>query len=160
LAGIYPDGSPPIGANAVMLVCFLGPWLGGTVQAFMLRRRMFTPNPTAANNKTAEDYIRYRAGLRVQARQIAAKDPIYARELRVGRPDLPRTYDDGGLVDINHAPTQLLVGLPGISTPIAQQITELRQQRGPFSSAEDVAASILLDPHLVPQLAEYTVYLP
>jgi DNA polymerase-3 subunit epsilon len=160
LATIYPDGSPPVAANAVMLVCFLGPWLGGTVQAFTLRRRMFTPNTAAANNQTAEDYVRYRARLRAQARQIAAMNPVYARELRIGRPDLPRTYDDGGLIDINHAPTQLLVGLPGITAPIAQQITELRQQRGPFVSAEDVAASILLDPHLVPQLAEYTVYIP
>lgn len=34
------------------------------------------------------------------ARQLASTDPLFARDLRIGRPDLPVTYEDGGLVDI------------------------------------------------------------
>ncbi|WP_214371319.1 hypothetical protein [Pseudonocardia sp. H11422] len=41
---------------------------------------------------------------REDARRLAASDPQMARELRIGRPDLPRSYDDGGLVDLNSAP--------------------------------------------------------
>jgi len=37
---------------------------------------------------------------RQQARQLLANDPGLARELRIGRPDLPRDYDDGGLVAV------------------------------------------------------------
>jgi hypothetical protein len=36
-----------------------------------------------------------------------------AWELRIGRPDLPRVYDDGGLIDVNHVPPQVLATLPG-----------------------------------------------
>jgi hypothetical protein len=38
-----------------------------------------------------------------------APGPVLARELRIGRPDVPRQFDDGGLVDLNHAPVPVLV---------------------------------------------------
>ena len=43
---------------------------------------------------------------REEAREIARRDPQMARDLRIGRPDLPRQYDDGGLVDVNSAPSR------------------------------------------------------
>ena len=36
---------------------------------------------------------------------------MLARELRIGRPDLPRQYDDGGLVDVNNVPVGVLAEL-------------------------------------------------
>lgn len=41
-----------------------------------------------------------RAGTRYRqrARELAAANPVIATELRIGRPDLPHDYDDGGLV--------------------------------------------------------------
>jgi hypothetical protein len=37
-----------------------------------------------------------------------------AAELRIGRPDLPRHFDDGGLIDVNTVPAQVLSRLPGL----------------------------------------------
>ncbi|GAA5169770.1 hypothetical protein [Amycolatopsis dongchuanensis] len=45
---------------------------------------------------------------RQQARDLAARDPLLAKELGIGRPDLERGYDDGGLVDLNSAPAEVL----------------------------------------------------
>jgi hypothetical protein len=46
--------------------------------------------------------------LRTWGRDIAERMPGQARELRIGRPDLPRTISDGGLVDLNAASFHLL----------------------------------------------------
>jgi hypothetical protein len=41
---------------------------------------------------------------RREARQILTADLELARQLCIGRPDLPNRYEAGGLVDANHAP--------------------------------------------------------
>src|SRR5690606_39982870 len=40
---------------------------------------------------------------------------MLAKRLAIGRPDLPRQFDDGGLIDLNHAPEHVLTSLPGVS---------------------------------------------
>src|SRR6266700_4115871 len=55
-----------------------------------------------------------RSRRRSQARQIARANRVLARELRIGRPDLPREYDDGGLVDVNHVPGDILTSCLGL----------------------------------------------
>jgi DNA uptake protein ComE-like DNA-binding protein len=76
--------------------------------------------------------------LREQARAVVAGDPALARELRIGRPDLPRQFDDGGLIDVNHAPEQVLVDRLGFSPAEAARVVEARGRLGGFSSAEEV----------------------
>jgi hypothetical protein len=160
LSDSYPDGVMPGAADVLMGICLLGSWLGGTANAFVLRRRVFPLRlPNAGANRAAIQEVAFRRELRARSQEIARKDPVLARELRIGRPDLPRTYDDGGLVNVNYASTNVLVGLPGVTPAIATQIVEVRDKRGPFVSAEDVAAIVNLEPQIVPQFADYTVYI-
>jgi hypothetical protein len=73
--------------------------------------RHFAPvlAPGVARNFQAIENIGLRRKLRDRARQIVSQNPELARELMIGRPDLPRTYDDGGLIDANYAPVEVLV---------------------------------------------------
>jgi DNA uptake protein ComE-like DNA-binding protein len=61
-----------------------------------------------------------------------------ARELRIGRPHLPRTYDDGGLVDLNTAPAQVIAHTCGIELAIATLIVKARAAGITFASVDDV----------------------
>jgi hypothetical protein len=78
--------------------------------------------------------------LREQARAVVADDPALARELRIGRPDLPRQFDDGGLVDVNHVPERVLVERLGLSPAEAARVVGTRERLGGFTSAEEVCA--------------------
>jgi DNA uptake protein ComE-like DNA-binding protein len=89
-----------------------------------------------------------------------ARDIDLARELRIGRPDLPRQFDDGGLVDLNHAPASVMVQLLGLSEAEAAQVIEARDRMGGFLSAEEVIAHTDLSPVLVDGIRERLVFLP
>jgi len=82
----------------------------GTTHAFVLRGRVFSPpSPAVAAALAARKR-------REEARAIATGDVALAGELRIGRPELPREFDDGGLVDVNHVPAQVLVDRLGLSS--------------------------------------------
>jgi len=159
VAGHYP--AIPFWADALAVTGWLATWLGGTVHAFALRRRLFGPRPNTGEraNEEAVAKAMFRRMLREKARELAERDPSLARELRIGRPDLPREYDDGGVVDVNHAPASVIATLPGMTPHLAEEVVRVRERLGRFVSAEDVAVAVNLSPHVVPELAEYTVYL-
>jgi hypothetical protein len=115
------------------------------------------PQPTG--NAQAVAAANARRDLRRQARE-QAKDVVLARELCIGRPDLPRHYDDGGLVDVNHVSAAALTMLSGVTPEIAEHIVTLREEVGGFSSAEELAATADLHPDLVPEIKEYGIFLP
>jgi hypothetical protein len=75
---------------------------------------------------------------REESRQLAAGDPLLARDLRIGRPDLPRTYDDGGLVDLNNAPVEAIASTCGIEPAVAAQIVNARTAGITFTTVDDV----------------------
>jgi hypothetical protein len=78
---------------------------------------------------------------REESRRIAATDRLLARELRIGRPDLPHAYDDGGLVDLNHAPAAAIASVCGLDPATARRIVEVREAAGvPFTGVDDVFA--------------------
>ncbi|WP_203991911.1 ComEA family DNA-binding protein [Sphaerisporangium rufum] len=133
-------------------------WVGGTVHSLIIRNRVFESNDSP--NDQAIALAQHRRELRQEARELAERDPALARELRIGRPDLPRQYDDGGLVDINHAPAPVIAQLPGLTDELAQRIVQARSEVGAFISAEDVSVALNLPPHLTPGLADLTVYIP
>ncbi|GAA4628258.1 hypothetical protein GCM10023196_043850 [Actinoallomurus vinaceus] len=99
--------------DSVFTVVFLFAWFGGTVHAFLVRSQVFA-SPSTETFQDAIDLAEQRKDIRCQARR-AAQDPAMAWELRIGRPDLPRRFDDGGLVDVNHVPPQVLASLPGMN---------------------------------------------
>jgi len=102
----------------------------------------------------------HRRQLRNQARQFAAFDPGQALRLRIGRPDLMRGYDDGGLVDLNHAPGHELARLPGLSSEEAHRIVLDRLNRGPYAQPDDLVTRGLIAPKSLHRLASWLVCIP
>jgi hypothetical protein len=126
-----------------------------TAHALAIRRRVFEPeriDPAIAAALQARQR-------REEAMAIVARDPGLAREVRIGRPDLPRRLDDGGLVDLNHVPGEVLVKALGLSEADASRILEARDQLGGFSSAEEVIAFTDLSPALVEGIRDRLVFL-
>jgi hypothetical protein len=97
------------------------------------------------------------AVLRNQARQIATYQPALARTLGIGRPDLPRQFDDGGLIDLNSAPAEWLGTLPGVTRQQADAVVLSRTQHGRFRLVDELWTRGLLSPGLAPQLADRLV---
>jgi hypothetical protein len=67
---------------------------------------------------------------REEARRMWTSDPALARELGVGRPELRRGFDDGGLVDLNSVPAPVIAGVCGIDPAQAEAIVAARTARG------------------------------
>ena len=118
-----PDGTVPGAIDAVFVVAVLGTMVVGTTMLARLRHEVYglvapqrttsspgtvvTPGAAPAADPAIQQILQARAK-RDQARNLAAADPLMARELRIGRPDLPGDYDDGGLVDIVGAPDNVI----------------------------------------------------
>ena len=90
---------------------------------------------------------------------LAAREPARAVGLGVGRPDLPGARH-GHLVDVNHAPAEVIAGLPGVSDALAAEIVTLRDELGCFDSIEDVGALMSLHPRVVDAMRTRAVALP
>jgi hypothetical protein len=115
--------------------------------------------PRFDQNEYAIAMANMRRDLRWQAR-AHAQDIVLARDLRIGRPDLPRHYDDGGLIDMNHAPAEVMTSISGITPDLADHIVQIRSKVFSFSSAEELSVVADLPPHLTPALVEYAIFLP
>ncbi|WP_460369079.1 ComEA family DNA-binding protein [Actinocorallia lasiicapitis] len=115
--------------------------------------------PRFNGNQHAIAMANMRRELRRQSRELA-RDVILARDLRIGRPDLPRHYDDGGLIDVNHVPAQALTVITGITPSMAEHIVKIRETVTGFHSAEELSAVAQLPPHLTPEIVEYGIFLP
>jgi hypothetical protein len=124
-----PAGHHPVAGHAIVS----GGGYEGTVEALQQRAR------------------------REQARTLLEHDPDIARDLRIGRPDLPRWFDDGGLVDINGVPEHVLAVLPGITAHHAERIVADRQAHGDFATVDDLTARGLLPVSLVHILGDVLV---
>lgn len=82
---------------------------------------------------------------RHEARALAERDPNLARDLNIGRPDRPRDYDDGGLVDLNSTPTELLMSVCGLDRDSAERVVAARQRWATgFFSVEEALAYVEL----------------
>lgn len=125
----------------------------------LLNGRPVPHGPLRGANAAAIAAVNARRELRRKAREQAEEDPVLARELRIGRPDLPRHYDDGGLVDLNHAPPAILTRIAGVTAEIAERIATVRGDIGGFSSAEELMVAADLHPDLAPEIREYGVFL-
>jgi hypothetical protein len=97
---------------------------------------------------------------REQARQLVYLHPAIARELRIGRPDLPRTFDDGGLVDINTAPELVLASLPGLAPEQARRIVTDRHLNGALTCLDDLVHRNLVARQLLETLSDTLVVVP
>jgi len=96
---------------------------------------------------------------RDSALKMAREDPRLALEAGVGRPDLPDSFD-GGLVDLNHAPVDVIASLPSIDRDLAERLARARAEVSGFSSLEDLGAVLDLSGHQVERLRNHVVLLP
>jgi hypothetical protein len=126
--------------EAVAGLSQLGLVIAATTHAFLLRERVFpAPSPPTIASDPAVAAALAARQRREQARTITERDPSLARELGIGRPDLPREFDDGGLVDVNRVPASVLVDRLGVSVLEASQVVETRDRLGGFSSPAELA---------------------
>jgi Helix-hairpin-helix motif len=137
-------------------VIILG-WIGAIATSFSIRpaydRQM--DSPLEAATETGQARMRERAN----AIEMARRNPALAREIGIGRPDLPGTTD-AGLVDVNNASVTALLKLPGVDGDLATEIVETREKVDGFSSLEDLGETLDLDGGLVERLRGQVVFLP
>jgi hypothetical protein len=95
---------------------------------------------------------------RKEARHLVATNPALARDLKIGRPDLPREYDDGGLVDVNHVPVGVFSSGLGLTPIEARDVLAARDKLGRFVSAEEICEYTQLSPDRVDELRDLMIF--
>jgi len=153
-------GSGDAAAVALGMLLMITMWVTTSVHAFAIRKQVYprrTPRDRA--NDHAIEIARYRRALREQARALLAQDLALANELCIGRPDLPRAYDDGGLIDVNHVPAPTMALLPGMTEEIVARVIRVREESGGFVSAEELGIDADLSPDLVQRIREYAIFI-
>jgi hypothetical protein len=148
LAGGLLFGLAVVGAGHALVACRPG-------------RRDASGRPViskAYGNVLAESTAEERMDVRNKARKLARKDPALARELRIGRPDLPREYDDGGLVDVNHVPAAVLVSHLDLTAEQAAKVVSVRDQIARFDGPADLEAYADLPPERVDELSGLMIF--
>jgi hypothetical protein len=96
---------------------------------------------------------------REKATKLARENPTLALEAGVGRPDLPGSYH-GGLIDINHAPLDVIAELPTFNPELSERLVTVREQIGGFSSLEDLGSILDLTGDQVERLRVHVICLP
>ena len=102
---------------------------------------------------------RERLRRRAEARKLAAGNPKLAHELGIGRPDLVTRFDDGGLVDVNHSPLEVIADLPGVDVKTAERIVMTRSQLGGFASVDELSVTLDLPPTQLDGIADRLLFL-
>lgn len=96
---------------------------------------------------------------RSAARALARRDPATARDLGIGRPDLGRSYDDGGLVDANSAPVGALITWLGLTQAEAERVVKARSQLEGFETDLELSSFAGLDPKRLEAIRDYVILL-
>ncbi|HEY2192534.1 MAG TPA: hypothetical protein VGH76_09565 [Actinomycetospora sp.] len=132
----HPEGFlAGLGGTLLMLVL-----LGGLASLVVVRQQVYGEKPASSAPQPALARALAARTRRDEARRLATSDPLLARDLRIGRPDLPREYDDGGLVDLNSAPAPVVASVCGLEPVHAEGILTARRAAGRFASVDDVFA--------------------
>lgn len=127
--------------DAIITPLYLINWLVGSAHAGWLERRLKVGRATVEPTSPADPAVmvaQQRLARRNEARALFTSNPALAAELGIGRPDLRRHYDDGGLIDINHVPAEMVAWELGIPSAIAEEIVVQRTRVGGFYSADDL----------------------
>ena len=132
-------------------------WAGAIASSFAIRGEYarLLESPFQASVRSAA----HRLANRDEALALAREQPALARELGVGRPDLPNAQH-AGLIDINNAPAGVLATLPNVDKDLAARIVQARAAIHGFASVEDLGATLDLDANTVEDLRNRTVFLP
>ena len=109
-------------------------------------------------NREAVAQAEGRIERRKDARHLLKTNPGLAKDLRIGRPDLPREYDDGGLVDVNHVPGAVLATQLGLSAAEVSDVLAARDKLGRFGSSDELGAYTSLAPDRVDELRDLMIF--
>lgn len=150
LAGDHPEESfiEDFGETFIAVVFFAG--IGVSLALAPAWQRRMRSRRVEAERTLAE---------RREAQELARERPDLAREMGVGRPDVPRA-EHHGLVDVNSAPASVLAKLPGVDDALAVEILRVREELGGFSSLADMGAVCDLPAAMVEDLRDRTVFVP
>jgi hypothetical protein len=133
-----PELRPGSPKDQIAMVGFLISAAGAAAHAaFLIPGPAFRAAPELL--EALEERVRRR-----QALTLVERNPAIARELRIRRPDLPRVFDDGGLIDVNAVPEPVLAALSGLTTYEAWRIVADRQAHGHFPSVDSLVSRGLL----------------
>ena len=110
------------------------------------------------HNQEAVQGARRRIERRNDARRMVQTNPALARELRIGRPDLPRAYDDGGLVDVNRVPGYVLVAALGLTQQEVTNLTAARDRLGRFATTDELRDHAALPPGRIDELRDLMIF--
>ncbi|WP_141137484.1 helix-hairpin-helix domain-containing protein [Blastococcus mobilis] len=156
----HPDGSSgnqtisTIGGMTVVAVVVVG-----CLQLKSLRRDVY--GSSIAKSTLVQPAVAQALAARkrrVEARQLRVSDPVLARHLGIGRPDLRRDYDDGGLVDLNTAPASVIAQVSDIELSYAEAVVSARDARGgSYFDLAEVFVDLNLPPHVQEQLREHAI---
>ena len=153
------------------LAIYFAAWIGAVIYALVMGPKVPWPSkgaylpvgppppPPYNPNSAAVAGIQAVRIKREEARAIARRDPQMARDLRIGRPDLPRQYDDGGLVDVNTAPFEVLRDSLGLTSDQATQLVDARQHLNRFEHPDDLISLAGLEPNTVDTVRDRIVLL-
>jgi hypothetical protein len=139
-APVDADGNPTGWLANVAGVGMLIVIVGAILQQIGLREEVYgDPQPPVAKprNVMAIEQVEQERSKRREARALAQRDPMMARELRIGRPDLPRGYDDGGLVDLNAATAEAIAAVCQIPIASAERLVATREALGAFTNVDE-----------------------
>jgi helix-hairpin-helix protein len=148
-----PDDAVSATAGTLAIVLMAG----GAVHAFFA----FRPTPEDSDSLTSEQALtaaQARIHRRRQARELAEHNPVLARDLKIGRPDLPHDYDDGGLVDVNQVCGGVLASCLGLTPAESTAIIAARDQLGRFCSPEELSVYAQLPPDRVEALRDWMMF--
>ena len=146
------DEGTPVGAAPGIGTVFLLLGIAGAASALW-----FGHNSTPTLPGTQAEM--QRRTLRAQYRRMAETDPGMALSLRVGRPDLSRDYDDGGLLHLNSLSDRFLVDKTPLRADEVRALISARESLGRFSSFEEVSGLVAgLDASSIEWLRERAVF--
>lgn len=136
--------------SAPFQICAFLTLFVGTVHAVLLSLVYHVQYTSAAERGALLQWDR--AVRRRVGQELLRAKPDIARELHIGRPDLPPVFDDGGLIDLNGAPPHILATLPGVRPEEAERIAFDRATQGPFASVDGLVERGLLPVEVVASL--------
>jgi hypothetical protein len=152
------SGNETLSAIGGLSVVFIV--VAGCVQLRSLRREVYGGGGVAPVHRDPAVARALEArGRREESRRLIARDPALRRDLGIGRPDLGRGYEDGGLIDVNTAPAEVIARVCGIDQTHAEAIVAGRTARGgAFYNLGELLVEVSLPPHVQEQLRERAVF--
>jgi DNA uptake protein ComE-like DNA-binding protein len=130
----------------------------GLAQPGLAQPGLAQPGLAQPDQRAVLNAAKARIHQRAEARKLAGDNPVLARDLKIGRPDLQRSYDDGGLVDVNHVGADVMVRYLDLSPAEAEAIVAARGQLGRFASCSEVSTYANLRPDRLDAISDLIIF--